>query len=60
MVQLSIICFSAIIDVPSAKELLISIFLLITAPISGYMLIKPRYHRLKAHKGTKGVDNIED
>jgi multicomponent K+:H+ antiporter subunit G len=57
----SIIYFSAIIDLPSAKELLISIFLLITAPISGYMLIKTAiHHRLKAYKGTKGVDNIED
>ena len=36
----SIVYFSAIVNEPSAKEILISIFLLITAPISGYMLIK--------------------
>ncbi|WP_430283783.1 Na+/H+ antiporter subunit G [Pseudoalteromonas spongiae] len=57
----SIVYFSAIVNEPSAKEILISIFLLITAPISGYMLIKTAiHHKLKAHKGTKGVENIEE
>ncbi|SFB92192.1 Na+/H+ antiporter subunit G [Pseudoalteromonas denitrificans] len=45
----------------SVKEILISVFLLITAPISGYMLIKAAiHHKLEAKKGTKGLDNIED
>lgn len=45
----------------SVKEILITIFLLITAPISGYMLIKSAiHHKLKARDGTKGLDNIED
>ncbi|AQQ01758.1 Na+/H+ antiporter subunit G [Pseudoalteromonas sp. SG45-5] len=45
----------------SVKEILITIFLLITAPISGYMLIKSAiHHKLKAKEGTKGLDNIED
>ncbi|WP_462158679.1 Na+/H+ antiporter subunit G [Pseudoalteromonas sp. GB56] len=43
------------------KEILISIFLLITAPITGYMLIKSAiHHELKAKDGTKGMDNIEE
>ena len=45
----------------SVKEILITIFLLITAPISGYMLIKSAiHHKLKPKEGTKGLDNIED
>jgi multicomponent K+:H+ antiporter subunit G len=45
----------------SVKEVLITIFLLITAPISGYMLIKAAiHHKLKPRDGTKGLDNIED
>ncbi|ALS32411.1 MULTISPECIES: Na+/H+ antiporter subunit G [Pseudoalteromonas] len=45
----------------SVKEVLITIFLLITAPISGYMLIKAAiHHKLKPKDGTKGLDNIED
>ena len=45
----------------SVKEILITIFLLITAPISGYMLIKSAiHHKLKAKEGTKGLDNVED
>ncbi|WP_404339158.1 Na+/H+ antiporter subunit G [Pseudoalteromonas mariniglutinosa] len=45
----------------SVKEILISIFLLITAPISGYIMIKAAiHHKLAAKKGTKGLDNIED
>lgn len=56
----SIVYFTAIVDEPSVKEILISIFLLITAPISGYMLIKSAiHHKLKPHDGTKGVENIE-
>ena len=44
----------------SVKEILITIFLLITAPISGYMLIKTGIHyKLKAKEGTQGLDNIE-
>ncbi len=45
----------------SVKEILITIFLLITAPISGYMLIKSAiHHKLKPKEGTKGLDDIED
>ncbi|CAM2956530.1 Na+/H+ antiporter subunit G [Pseudoalteromonas distincta] len=45
----------------SVREILITIFLLITAPISGYMLIKSAiHHKLKAKEGTKGLDNVED
>lgn len=45
----------------SVKEILISIFLLITAPISGYILIKSAiHHKIKAKEGTKGLDNIEE
>ena len=43
------------------KEILITIFLLITAPITGYMLIKSAiHHDLKASDKTKGLDNIEE
>ena len=52
--------FSFTKDGISAKEILISIFLLITAPISGYMLIKAAiHHKLPAKKETKGLNNIE-
>lgn len=45
----------------SVKEILISIFLLLTAPISGYMLIKSAiHHKLDSIERTKGKDNIED
>ena len=45
----------------SAKEILISLFLLITAPISGYMMIKSAiHHKLESIERTKGKDNIED
>ena len=48
-------------DGVSVKEILISIFFLITAPISGYMLIKSAiHHKLRAKEGTKGQDNIEE
>lgn len=45
----------------SAKEILISLFLLLTAPISGYMMIKAAiHHKLDSIDRTKGIDNIED
>ncbi|WP_405632531.1 Na+/H+ antiporter subunit G [Pseudoalteromonas sp. Ld20] len=57
----AMVFFSNTQDGISVKELLITIFLLITAPISGYMLIKSAiHHKLKAKEGTKGLDNIED
>ncbi|MDB2355645.1 MAG: Na+/H+ antiporter subunit G [Pseudoalteromonas sp.] len=57
----AMVFFSSTQNGISVKELLITIFLLITAPISGYMLIKSAiHHKLKAKKGTKGLDNVED
>jgi multicomponent K+:H+ antiporter subunit G len=45
----------------SAHELLITIFLLITAPISAHMLIKAAlHHQLKAIEKTQGLANIGD
>ncbi len=45
----------------SIKEILISLFLLLTAPISGYMMIKSAiHHKLHSIERTKGKDNIED
>lgn len=45
----------------SIKEILISLFLLLTAPISGYMMIKSAiHHKLESIARTKGKDNIED
>ncbi|GAB58829.1 Na+/H+ antiporter subunit G [Rheinheimera nanhaiensis] len=44
----------------SVHELLITIFLLITAPISAHMLIKTAlHHKLKAINKTKGLDNVQ-
>ncbi|WP_440055444.1 Na+/H+ antiporter subunit G [Pseudoalteromonas sp. T1lg65] len=44
----------------SVKEILISIFLILTAPISGYMLIKSAiHHRLESNEKTTGKDKIE-
>lgn len=44
----------------SVHELLITIFLLITAPISAHMLIKTAiHHKLAAVAKTKGMNNIE-
>jgi len=44
----------------SVHELLITIFLLITAPISAHMLIKTALHyQLKAIDKTAGKDNVE-
>jgi multicomponent K+:H+ antiporter subunit G len=43
----------------SVHELLITIFLLITAPISAHMLIKAAlHHKLKAIAKTQGLHNI--
>ena len=54
----SIFFFSLSGDV-SVHELLITIFLLITAPISAHMLIKTAlHHKLKAIDKTAGLDNI--
>jgi multicomponent K+:H+ antiporter subunit G len=45
----------------SLKEILISIFLLLTAPVSAYMMIKSAiHHKLNSIERTKGKDNIED
>ena len=44
----------------SVKEILISLFLLLTAPISGYIMIKSAIHyKLDSIERTKGKDNIE-
>lgn len=44
----------------SLKEILITVFLLLTAPISGYMMIKSAiHHKLDSIERTKGKDNIE-
>ncbi|KMT64584.1 Na+/H+ antiporter subunit G [Catenovulum maritimum] len=56
----AMIYFSATHASYSFKEILISIFLLITAPISGYVLIKSAiHHKLDMRKDTQGVDKIE-
>ncbi|WP_440906305.1 Na+/H+ antiporter subunit G [Catenovulum sp. SX2] len=56
----AMIYFSATHTDYSFKEILISIFLLITAPISGYILIKSAiHHQLKARQDTQGMDKIE-
>jgi len=45
----------------SVKEILISLFLLLTAPISAYMMIKSAiHHKLNSIERTKGKDLIED
>jgi multicomponent K+:H+ antiporter subunit G len=44
----------------SVKEILISLFLILTAPISGYIMIKSAiHHKLESIERTKGKDNIE-
>lgn len=56
----AMVYFSATNTEYSFKEILISIFLLITAPISGYILIKSAiHHQLNTRDDTKGRDNIE-
>jgi len=45
----------------SVKEILISLFLLLTAPISAYIMIKAAiHHKLNSIARTKGKNNIED
>ena len=45
----------------SVKEILISLFLLLTAPISAYMMIKSAiHHKLESIERTQGKDNIEE
>jgi len=45
----------------SVKEILISLFLLLTAPISAYMMIKSAiHHKLNSIERTKGKGLIED
>ena len=45
----------------SFKEILISLFLILTAPISGYMMIKSAiHHKLDSIDKTTGKENIED
>ncbi|MCU4676788.1 Na+/H+ antiporter subunit G [Catenovulum sp. 2E275] len=56
----AMIYFSATHTGFSFKEILISVFLLITAPISCYILIKSAiHHKLKAEKHTQGIEKIE-
>jgi multicomponent K+:H+ antiporter subunit G len=45
----------------SLKEILISLFLLLTAPISAYIMIKSAiHHKLASIERTQGKENIED
>lgn len=45
----------------SVKEILISVFLLLTAPISAYMMIKTAiHHRVSSIARTQGKNNIEN
>lgn len=45
----------------SVKEILISIFLLLTAPISAYIMIKSAiHHKLASIERTKGKHNIKE
>lgn len=56
----SIFYFSATPGVVSVHELLITIFLLITAPISAHMLIKAAlHHRVKAIAVTSGEQELK-
>ncbi|GHE85789.1 Na+/H+ antiporter subunit G [Thalassotalea profundi] len=57
----AMVFFSTSQDALSVKEILISIFLLLTAPISAYMMIKSAiHHKLDSIERTQGKDNIED
>lgn len=57
----SILFFSTTQDGVSVKEILISLFLLLTAPISAYMMIKSAIHyKLESIERTQGKENIED
>ncbi|KKO49568.1 cation:proton antiporter [Arsukibacterium sp. MJ3] len=56
----SIFYFSMSPETISVHELLITLFLLITAPVSAHMLIKTAlHHRLKALERTLGVSELE-
>ena len=56
----AMVYYSSTTDSLSFKEILISVFLLITAPISGYILIKSAiHHNLKAQEKTQGLEKIE-
>jgi multicomponent K+:H+ antiporter subunit G len=57
----SIFYFSLSPETISVHELLITLFLLITAPVSAHMLIKTAlHHRLKAVERTLGVSELEN
>ncbi|MCW8833551.1 MAG: Na+/H+ antiporter subunit G [Colwellia sp.] len=57
----AIIFFSTTQAGVSMKEVLISLFLLLTAPISGYMMIKSAiHHKIESIERTTGKDNIEE
>lgn len=57
----SIFYFSMSPETISVHELLITLFLLITAPVSAHMLIKTAlHHRLKAVERTLGVTELEN
>jgi len=57
----AMIFFSTTQESLTLKEILISLFLLITAPISGYMMIKSAiHHKLNSIERTKGITHIED
>ncbi len=56
----AMVYFSTTTEGVSVKEILISIFLLLTAPISGYMLIKSAiHHRLPSNEKTSGKEKIK-
>jgi multicomponent K+:H+ antiporter subunit G len=57
----AIIFFSTTQKGFSVNEILITLFLLLTAPISGYMMIKSAiHHKLESIDRTKGKEHIED
>ena len=57
----AMIFYSTTHDGLSVKEILISIFLLLTAPISAYMMIKSAiHHKLASIERTKGKSNIKE
>lgn len=58
-ILLGSIFFFSLTGEVSVHELLITIFLLITAPISAHMLIKTAlHHKLAAIEKTRGMENI--
>ena len=57
----AMVFFSTTNDGLSVKEVLISLFLLLTAPISAYMMIKTAiHHKLESVERTKGKKNVDD